>query len=255
MNGVILYRGPSLLDGRKIIVVATGLTRRTHNHKTGAMLQTRIIPDGNLDPVQSWRRGRGSSVCGDCPHRDGTCYVNLTQAPLAVWRALRAGAYPRYDRARHARYFRGRFVRFGSYGDPAAVPLRIWHRLSRLAVGHTGYTHQWRTCNPALRRYCMASCDTAAERSAALAMGWRTFRVRTPSEPLAPGEFVCPASEGAGRRLTCAECGACSGSLSGGANATPVIVFHGPAIAGNYRLRRFQSIQAARPGALPLMLV
>ena len=42
-NGVILYEGPSLLDGEPIVAILTGLRSSSCNRKTGAMLQTWIM--------------------------------------------------------------------------------------------------------------------------------------------------------------------------------------------------------------------
>ena len=39
-NGVILYEGPSMLDGAPIVVIATGIRTGSTNVKTGAMIQT-----------------------------------------------------------------------------------------------------------------------------------------------------------------------------------------------------------------------
>jgi hypothetical protein len=261
-NGVILYRGPSLLDGQPIVCIATGLARRSKNPKTGRMVQTYVLADGT-DPVSAHQQGKDKAVCGDCPHLSGTCHVNLVQGPLAVWKAYQAGSYPRLRRE-HLRLFRGRMLRLGTYGDPAAVPLSVWQGLTALVTNWTGYTHAWRTCDAAYAAYCMASVETPAQRLAAVAAGYRTFRVRLATQPLEPGEFVCPASAEAGKRRTCEECKACSGSKAGGRNATPAIVFHGPAIAGNYRLRRYETLQQQllrdeeqilAAGRLPLALV
>src|SRR3546814_4866747 len=41
--GVILYEGPSKLDGKPIAVIASGLAKASRNTKTGAMVQTYII--------------------------------------------------------------------------------------------------------------------------------------------------------------------------------------------------------------------
>ena len=45
-RGFILYRGPSILDGTPIVVVAT---MKTANPKTGDMIQTFIIVDNTCD--------------------------------------------------------------------------------------------------------------------------------------------------------------------------------------------------------------
>jgi hypothetical protein len=243
-QGVVLYEGPSQLDGKPIIVILVGLARRSKNPKTGNMLQTHILRR-DVDPIRAKLEGKDSTICGDCPHRElGTCYVNVTQAPLAVWRAWKKRKYPRFNVRKHAALFVGRFLRLGSYGDPAAVPLAVWTEVCGLVEGWTGYTHQWAVCDRGLARYCVASCDTPADREAALAAGWRTFRIRTAEQPLLPGEFVCPASAEAGKRLTCEECRACSGTKAGGRNATPAIIFHGPRIAGDWRAKRFEGYQA-----------
>jgi hypothetical protein len=237
-GGVVLYRGPSQLDGKPIVCVAVFKSR---NAKTGSRFVQTFIVRADVDPVQAHARGRDSSVCGSCVHRaDGTCYVNLVQAPLAVWRAYKRGAYPAFDAARHASRFAGRLLRLGAYGDPAAVPLAVWDAVVPLVDGRTGYTHQWRSCDPGYARYCMASCETPADREHALSLGYRTFRVRVAGQGLEPGEFECPASEEQGKRLSCAECQACCGS-DGGRRASPSIRFHGPRIAGDWRARRYES--------------
>jgi hypothetical protein len=249
-NGVILYRGPSLLDGRPVVCVAVGLARRSKNAKTGkGAIQTYILGDDGLDPIQAIKADRDVSICGQCPHRGGSCYVNVTQAPLSIYRAVQAGTYPRYNAKRHGRLFAGRYVRLGSYGDPAAVPLPVWEDICGLASHWTGYTHQWRTCEAGFARLCMASVETPAQRLEALEKGYRTFRVRLPEEGIQQGEFICPASEEAGKRLTCEECGACNGAKPGGKNATPVIFFHGPDIAANWKLRLYRQAVAEAQAA------
>lgn len=259
-NGVVLFRGPSLLNGRPVACVAVGLARASGNAKTGAFVQTYILADGGESPVEALRSGGDEAVCGECPHRPqngraGSCYVNAGQAPLAVYRALQRGAYPAFDLAAHLALFAGRLVRLGSYGDPAAVPLDVWEEVCGAAAGWAGYSHNWRTCAPGYARYCMASCETAGDRELALALGYRTFRVRLPEEPLEVGEFACPASEEAGRRLSCAECRACSGALAGGRNASPAVVVHGlPWKVARYR-EALAALPAGRNARVTLPLV
>jgi hypothetical protein len=103
----------------------------------------------------------------------------------------------------------------------------------------------------------MASVETPGQRLQALEMGYRTFRVRLASQPLEEGEFECPAGAEQGKRLTCEQCRACSGAKSGGKNATPAVIFHGPDIANNWRLRRYelamaQMVEQERPGRVSL---
>lgn len=205
-NARTLWEGRSAFDGRPIVAIATGLTRTSQNTKTGDMIQIWILPRW-ISPARALDYGADASVCGSCPLRSGACYVRI-HTPLSVWRA-----YHRHPR-RHLEPadIVGRVVRLGAYGDPAALPLAVWEELLPYTAGHTGYTHAWRTCDPAYRGILMASCDTPADYRDARATGWRTFRSRLWHEALLPGEIACPASAEAGHRTTCADCGLCDGS-------------------------------------------
>ena len=94
-NGVILYEGPSLIDGAPIVVIATGLKKPSKNAKTADMVQTWILRK-DIHPKYAVRSGDDVSICGQCPHRmrehlepDGstktlrTCYVNM-RTPITV---------------------------------------------------------------------------------------------------------------------------------------------------------------------------
>jgi len=224
MTGYVIYEGPSELDGKPIVVIATD---NSGNRKTGSMVQTWILR-ADIEPHTALKTGDDSSVCGDCPHRPanhGACYVTVFQAPLAVYRAYKRGSYGEFQPGQ----FAGRMVRIGSYGDPAAVPLEIWEAYTDGAAGMTGYSHQWGNADKGLSAYCMASCDTPAERERAVSMGWRTFRVRLADEPVMQGEAVCPASHEAGQKLTCDKCKACSGTTGHRSLSGIAIVAHGAA--------------------------
>ena len=225
--GFIIYRGASMLDGAPIVVVA--LTNST-NVKTGNMVQTYILVDNGRSPVDNARELLDASICGDCKHRrglGGACYVNLGQGARAVAAAIVAGNYPADLMAAQAAAA-GRMVRLGTYGDPAAVPANIWRSLLANASGHTGYSHQWQSgkAGADIMALCMASADNEAERAAAKAAGFRTFRVRAANEAISAGEFICPASEEGSRRKLCAECSACDGGMNT-RRADPVIIVHG----------------------------
>lgn len=65
--GVIVYEGPSMLDKKPIVMIATGWNG-TRNGKTGQMLQTWILRK-NISPMDASRRKLDASVCGKCPLR------------------------------------------------------------------------------------------------------------------------------------------------------------------------------------------
>lgn len=104
-----------------------------------------------------------------------------------------------------------KIVRLGAYGDPAALPISVWHNLLKYAKRWTGYTHQWKS-NPHLKRYCMASVDSEKEYQEAKLRGWRTYRVLRPTEKTATKEIHCPASDEMGKRTTCEKCTLCMGT-------------------------------------------
>lgn len=229
MASFIAYRGPSMLTGRPVVLVVVASTT---NRKTGDMVQTYILSDEGIDPVNAARQGLDESVCGNCPARPvngNTCYVTLVHGPLSVYRALMRGSYgSAVDEHSAAWGCRGRMVRVGTYGDPAAIPLWVWEFLLAGASGWTGYTHQWRTSDPGYMRFCMASCDSEQDAAEAAGRGFRWFRVRSEDEFLLAGEFACPASEEAGKVRTCATCGACKGTGERGIRPGSVaIVVHG----------------------------
>ena len=244
-NGYILWEGASLLDGAPIVVIATGFAQKSSNRKTGGMVQTYILRR-DIDPVSAVQSGDDASICGDCPHRGTslnnknsgrTCYVNVGQGALAVYRAYKRNAYPLWD----GYGVNGRMVRLGTYGDPAAAPAHVWEAITRDASGHTGYTHQWRS--PAfsyLKSLCMASADSPADALLAQNMGWRTFRVgmwgEVERDRAGLNESLCPASEQAGKKLTCDTCLACDGA-SGRRGSIFIPAHGGTAVMANVRKR------------------
>jgi hypothetical protein len=228
-----------------IVVLATYDTRVGHsseNAKTGDMIQIWILRD-DMPPSDALKLGLDGPICGKCPHMSkaaggsGACYVNVAyRGPQATWKAYNrdgtrltksgqptsvADSLP-FD----VEAFRGRKVRFGAYGDPAAAPFRVWRSIALVAAAVTGYTHQWRTADSRFTRHLMASCDHPDEYEEAVAKGWRTFTVRPAGTPKPHGMVQCPAAAEAGKRTTCADCLQCGGTI-GGRTASISIEAHG----------------------------
>jgi hypothetical protein len=239
-NGLILWEGPSRIDGAPIVVLAIGL-ESSSNSKTGNMLQTYILRQ-DVSPMDAINNGEDVSICGDCPHRGTsktrTCYVNIGQGPLAVWGAYQRGRYAHASDIASVGALR--VVRLGTYGDPAAVPVSVWDALVSRAIAHTGYTHQWRGIGAGYKHLCMASADSVRDMREAHASGWRTFRVVTHANTVQRFrrfESVCPASAEAGFKLTCDACQACNGTATN-RRASVVIRAHGSApVMKNIRTR------------------
>ena len=226
MKNGIIYNGPSLLDGKPIVVIATYSDRNT---KTGKVLQTYIIRS-DISPLEASKSGEDFSICGDCKFR-GTpttdpvrkqavkrdCYVNLGQGPTIVYKAYKRGVYPVAKTIRGDGFMidqvqtlgLNRIVRIGTYGDPAAVPSWVWDRLLKQCKSWLAYSHQsgWRP------DIAMQSADTMAEAIKHWKAGNRTFRVIADLGELdKTKEILCPASKEAGRRVQCTACKLCKGS-------------------------------------------
>ena len=213
-NGFEVYNGPSQINGQPITAVLTGTQRKTENPKTADMLQLWIMPAG-VKPSEAIKDGSDAAVCGDCPARPinakktgiTPCYVTTFQAPNKVFNA----SYPseRDYGPRNAP------IRLGAWGDPAALPFETVKGILKGQKDHTGYTHQWRTCDPRFKTLVMASCDSLEEAIEAQSQGWRTFRViRGDDSERMNHEVQCPASKESGALTNCANCKLCQGTAN-----------------------------------------
>jgi len=245
--GIVLWKGKSLLDGKRIMVIATGVFGKTENKKTGNMIQTWILRR-DINPILARRMGEDYSICGNCKAREkSTCYVNLGRSPFAIFNAYHDDRYKMFE-DKDLDYFRGRSIRIGSYGDPSCIPYEIWENICEVAKSWTGYTHQWdnKKVDPRLKYLCMASVDSIKgymkEYEKAQQLGWRTFRIRESLDnPLTDKEFICPASKEGGVKTTCEKCNSCNGLISGSFHKSPVIVHHADseAMGSMWRLERY----------------
>ena len=220
MNNSIIYNGPSLIDGSPIVVIALV---KSSNKKTGDMVQTYIVR-ADKDPREANKDGSDFAICGNCKHRgeannDSTvklaknrsCYVNIGQGPTTVYKKFIRGGY---DTATDIPALgRGRMVRLGTYGDPAAVPSHIWDALLKDSIGHTGYTHQNNIPSADIRPdLTMISADSLQDARIAWQSKYRTFRIITAVSEKQSNEILCPASIEAGRKAQCNDCKLCMGS-------------------------------------------
>lgn len=241
MPGLILYEGKSRINNEPVVVIATGLfsKKKSLNTKTGEMIQTWILLS-EIDPIEALKIGSDKTICGDCKYRpanSGICYVNVGQAPLNIWRSYKSN---KYSKIKSFDVFANSKVRFGSYGDPTAVPIELWQQIAQSCNNkYTGYTHQWlNENNQEYSKYCMASVDTPEEMLVARSMGWRTFRVTSKLEKFAY-EFPCPATPDSKIKKTCSECMACNGTKDrNDTRGVPVILVHG----AKYKTNRYISL-------------
>ena len=242
---MIIYHGPSMLDGAPIVVIAI---TKSGNGKTGDMVQTYILRE-DIDPRDASKTGQDFSICGKCVHRGTpsddiarklakgrTCYVTIGQGPLIVWRKYRRGGYPVVTGiAAIAAIGAGRMVRLGTYGDPAAAPAYVWRAILSRAIGHTGYSHQMDQTGAQFdAQTMMVSADSLDHAKVAWHKGARTFRIVSREDWKSKGmdalengkEVLCPASKEAGYKSTCDDCGLCSGTSSKSKRSV-AIVAHG----------------------------
>lgn len=231
MSG-FFYHTYSQLTGQPI-VVACVVPKDVTNPKTGGMAQIYILPDVGPDTTahQAWNTGEYRAVCGACKHQThNSCYVKRFRGSGAVLSAVYRGiSYQEVTPDEFARRLEPfEDVRFGSDGDPAAVPRDDLMLMFSHAAARTGYTHQWRLPQfQFLKAFIMASVDTPDEYHQARSAGWRTFRTRLPDEPLLDGEYICPASAEGGKRMTCDTCLTCDGANPDKPRqASPAIIAH-----------------------------
>jgi hypothetical protein len=237
----VLWRGPSKLTGEEVVAIAIP----DSNPKTAKMLYTYVLVV-NTSPVKAAYNGADEAVCGDCKFRallkqyddrfpPRPCYVRLSEVPVVdhdaadevvppdvLWTAYHQGMIPADSSPDWLHVHEMGWiwtgpepVRLGSYGDPAAAPVRVWSILVNMTEKWTGYTHQWN--NPRtdsnLKELCMASVDSLAERAQAKAAGWRTFLVVPPDQVSAQElqeDIFCPMS--AGKGVQCETCLLCRGT-------------------------------------------
>jgi len=208
-TGYVIHEGT--VNGHAFVVI---VTLKTSNEKTGDMMQIWFLLR-DINPVQGVKDCiDADTICKGCPFASGNgCYVNVGQAPLAVWKAYHRGAYSTLLPKDYAGVFGARKVRFGAYGNPSLLPVSIVSAISKVCAGWTGYFHDWRTNRYAKQysRYFMASTETESSFRLASSLGLRTFHA-SPIQPEGTVECLSDSTDG---RVQCAECKlACNGLSS-----------------------------------------
>ncbi len=240
---------PSRYDGRPVVPTIT--TR--FNDKVGAGAGLLVVaeevvaamPIAGHDWTRAHKPGTGglATACGSCPTGEAArCYVQS---------GIRAAAQPAAILRDQEDLFQvgwsisnGHIFRSAIAGDAAALPAETFEEVKFLTKRHgdpiwLGYTHDLTAGH--LRGSHVKSCDSPEDTVAAKAAGWRTFESIAPKGPrvqggdvhLVAGEFLCPASAPAiavrGKKISCAQCLACSGTNRLSADApTAATLRHGP---------------------------
>ena len=202
-SGYVIHRGN--VNGKPFVAIAT---LKTSNIKTGNMIQIWFLLEDE-NPVESVKNGLdASTICRGCPFASGAgCYVNVGQAPLAVWKGFHKGIYPDALPFQYQEIFAGRKIRFGAYGNPTLLPLSKVKAIAAVSNGWTGYFHDWQE-NPLAKEYAlyfMASTETENSRVLANGLGFRTFHV-SPTKPESAMECLSDS-----KGMTCAQCKLCAG--------------------------------------------
>jgi len=202
-KGFILHRGTK--NGFPYVAI---VTMETSNRKTGNIAQIWFLLE-NENPVQAVQSGiDAKTICDGCPFASGNgCYVNVGQAPLAIWKAYNRGLYEDLFPKDYSEAFKARKIRFGAYGNPTLLPLSLVKAIATASAGWTGYFHDWQS-NPLTSEYAkyfMVSTETENSRIQAEKAGYRYFHV----SPVKPENALECLSETKG--MECSQCRLCAG--------------------------------------------
>jgi uncharacterized protein Veg len=207
--------------------VAIQLQYGSTNSKTGDGVQIWTLPMAwIIEGINAMNDDKAS--CFDCIHsknKNKSCYVRKGMSEMGLKSKVRGlnSAYtegklsilPLEEMTQELPKIKGKFVRFGAYGEPVLLGEQNVAAITEAADNFTGYTHQWFLPQFSwAKKFFMASADTEGLMTKAKNLGWRTFRVLTSSEQANSEDVTCPASKEAGKRTTCNSCGLCKGNTS-----------------------------------------
>jgi hypothetical protein len=196
-------------DGEKVRV---SYTFSSTNSKTGNVIQQWVTP-AKWEGAKKIDQINSQSVCADCPLME-RCYVKRGQANMGLKSGAKSTNFTEADETDYLDLFKKQFLRFGAFGEPVLAGKKVISKLVGVLRNWTGYTHRWKLPEYQWAKdYLMASCDSNDWQQAE-EMGWRQFIVIKKGDPIPPHAVNCPASEEAGKRTTCENCGLCKGNGS-----------------------------------------
>jgi len=227
MKNVVLYDGPSPINGENIVVIAQ--MGGTDNSKIGGLIQVWIL----LKDVHPWtaiKDGRDKAICGNCPHRYNpvtkkrSCYV-MAMPIIAIHNSYMRGNVLTWVTIKNNPKLLNQFImlvikaggfRWGAYGDPATIPPQIFEEVTGLfdpdQIENLGYTHQFRAKFAHFYKgKFMASADSLKIAKRLQAKGWNTYSVMPHdySERF-PEPELGDRCQG-GKITNCQKCGLCDG--------------------------------------------
>lgn len=217
-NAAIVYKGSSKLSPSKNIVAI--ITGNSSNVKTGDMFQLWILADeeNKLVPTEIKKQGLDNSICGVCPIKK-ECYVNVGQAPQNIYKSYLKGRYKDLTSDLQALkdMLAGNKMRFGAYGDLAALPYDLNKFMCENVKLSTAYTHQRKHKNYDIRLSEFAQISVESKQEAYYihknGLG-NTFRIVSSYDEseLLDHEIICPSDTP--KKIQCTDCGLCNGKNS-----------------------------------------
>jgi hypothetical protein len=230
-------------QGEVIIVFTLGTTsNKKIAEKNQKIVQTYSYSRGQFEeamkPKTTMRDffAQDNKVCFDCPFsvsngaKLSACYTHKMMQYSGFISQLRSvgkefGSFDAISELTMGIYasisdmVKGRFVRFGSYGEPSLIPFTLVQGITEQANNWTGYTHQWAR-KPEYAHFFMASTHNIHQEKKAREMGFKSFV----ASPIAIPELVsCPASNEMGFKSNCAKCGLCSGTQGKGKKSVIIL--------------------------------
>lgn len=229
--------------GDTICIVRLG---KTSNEKISApgekIVQTYHFSKGQFEIAQSKTTmidffSNDKDVCFNCPYAVSNgaklldCYTHkprqysgFLSMLRAVKRRLNWEEIPTLNKETERKileFSTGRYIRFGTYGEPSLLPIDLTRTICAVAKNWTGYTHQHEN-KPQFAPYFMASTHNETQENNARLNGWRSF---VASKQQISNLISCPASAESGYKSNCSKCGLCSGTQGKG-NKSVVILEH-----------------------------